>query len=81
MARARREASVPIGFLYLKTLDLVKMVSFRTYFHISSLAGGQAVAHLFQALHNKVRFPMVSFEILIGIILPAALSPWSRLSL
>jgi len=29
----KREASVPTGFLHLKTLDLVKMLSFRTYFH------------------------------------------------
>ena len=32
MARARREASAPTGFLYLKALDLVK-ISFRTDFH------------------------------------------------
>jgi len=33
MARARRRASVPAGFLHFKTLELVKMLSFRTYFH------------------------------------------------
>jgi hypothetical protein len=54
MARSRTEASVPIGFLYLKALDLVKMISFRTYFQVSSLTGGQVVAQLFQALRNKV---------------------------
>jgi len=39
MAKARREASVPIGFLYLKALDLVKIISFLVYFHVSSAAG------------------------------------------
>ena len=41
MARATRESSVPIGFLYLKALDLVKIISFHTYFHVSSPAGGK----------------------------------------
>jgi aromatic ring-opening dioxygenase catalytic subunit (LigB family) len=34
-----------------------------------------------QAVRSRVRFPMVSIEIFIDIILPAALWPWGRLRL
>jgi hypothetical protein len=34
-----------------------------------------------QALRSRVRFPMVSLEFIIYIILPGALWPWGRLSL
>jgi hypothetical protein len=42
---------------------------------------GHAVAQLVEALRHKqegrgVRFPMVSLEFFLGIILPAALWPW-----
>jgi hypothetical protein len=44
---------------------------------------GHAVAQLVEALHcmpegRGVRFPIVSLEFFIDIILPAALSPWER---
>ena len=47
---------------------------------------GHAVAQLVEALRYKsegrwFRFPMVSLEFFIDIILPAALWPWGRLSL
>jgi len=40
------------------------------------------MAHLVEVLHYKrVRFPMVSLELFIDIILPASLGPWGPLSL
>jgi len=47
---------------------------------------GLAVAQLFEALRyragrSRVRLPIVSLEFFIDLILPAALRPWSRLSL
>jgi hypothetical protein len=43
------------------------------------------LAHLVEALfynpENRVRFPMVSLEFFIDIILPAALWPWVQLGL
>ena len=41
------------------------------------LCGGTAL----QAGRSRVRFPVVSLKMFINIILPAALCPWSRLSL
>jgi hypothetical protein len=41
MARVRRDASLSIGFLYLRNLHQVKMTSFLTYFHVPSLAGAR----------------------------------------
>jgi hypothetical protein len=49
----------------------------------NSFGEGAAVAQLVEALHYKpegVRFPMVSLEFFIGIILSAALWPWGRLT-
>ena len=43
---------------------------------------GYAVAQLVEALrYNRVRFPIVSLEFFIDIILPVALWPWGLLSL
>jgi hypothetical protein len=44
MTRVRREASAPIGFLYLRDLDRVKMTSFLTYFHDLLLQGARRCA-------------------------------------
>jgi len=48
------------------------------YAHLLDNAG-HAVAQLVEAL--RVQFPMVSLDYFINIILPAALWPWSRISL
>jgi len=45
--------------------------------HFSRHFGGTAP----QAGRSRVRFPVVSLEFFIGIILRAALWPWGRLSL
>jgi hypothetical protein len=46
---------------------------------------GRAVAHLVEALRyygtSRVRFPMVSLEFFLDIIVSVALWPWGRLSL
>ena len=51
--------------------------------HLMLGARGDAVGWgtALQAGRSRVRFPMVSLEIFIYIILPAALWPWDRLSL
>jgi len=55
---------------------------YRIYFHTIG-ARGSAVGcgTALQVGRSWVRFPMVSLEFFIDIILPAALWPWSRLSL
>ena len=68
------------------TGEIISMVYFNTILnttiHIIG-ARGSAVSWgtVLQVGRSRVRFPMVSVEFFIDIILPAALRPWSRLSL
>jgi hypothetical protein len=44
-------------------------------------AGGSVVGIISLAGRSRVRFPVRSFAFAVGVILPAALCPWVRLSL
>jgi len=60
---------------------IVFKLIFLMFYKVANLLLGHAVAQLvkdlpYKAKRSRVRFPMVSLEFFIDIILPAALWPW-----
>jgi hypothetical protein len=51
------------------------------YIFISTTSGGVRGGNALQTGRSRVRFPMVSLDFFIDIILPVALWPWGRFSL
>jgi len=72
--------------LFPEAISLNYTNEFRKHFEATTYLREHAVEQLVAALRYKagrsrVRFPIVSIEFFIEIILPAALWPWGRLSL
>jgi hypothetical protein len=73
---------------YIKTLQFctwicsgVNLITQTVWRHFRERGGSVGSGTAPQTKTTRVRFPMVSLEIFIDIILPAALWPWGRLSL
>jgi hypothetical protein len=64
----------------IRTVRTVVVFVNHVLYNYSTLWGGEGGTAL-QPGRSWVRFPMVSLEFFIHIILPAALRPWGRLSL